>query len=68
MYSHLTGDESTQMIENIALALTIIVVIHLLMHVVDESVELLDTFTIKIALYIILGIVLFHMIIKKMLL
>lgn len=62
---HLTGEESTKMIEDIALALTIIVVFHLLTHVINESVELLDIVTIQYTLYIVLGIVLHHMVVRK---
>ena len=65
MYPHLSGEESTKMIEDIALAMTIIFVFHILSHVVNENVELLDVVTIQYSLYIILGIGMYHMVIRK---
>lgn len=64
--TQLSGKESTKMMEHITLALTIIIVVHIAMHMTDEDVEFLDEKVIRLSLYIIIGIVAYHMITKKL--
>lgn len=64
-HKYLTKKESTKMMEDISYCLTVIFVVHMLMHTMDDQVDILDEAVIKLSLYITLGIALYHLIIKR---
>ena len=64
--SHLSAQESTDMMKDLLKAITILFIVHLFYHIVDENVEFLDETNLKLALYVTLGIVAYHVVIKRL--
>lgn len=63
-HRHLSKNESTKMMEDIIYCLTVIFIVHILMHIMDDNVDILDEAIIKLALYSTLGIVFYHFVVK----
>lgn len=66
-HKHLTKKESTKMMEDVVYCLTVIFVVHILMHIMDDQVDIMDEAIIKLALYSTLGITAYHLIMKRIL-
>ena len=63
---NLSKTESTRMWIDITKFLTIAVIVHLLLYSVDEYGELFDESALKLFLYITFGLVIYHLIIRKL--
>lgn len=63
---NLSKAESTRMWIDITKFLTIAVIVHLLLYSVDEYGELFDESALKLFLYITFGLVIYHLIIRKL--
>ena len=62
----LSSDESNRMMEDITLAITVIAIVHILMHIIDDKLDLIDESVIKLCLYVTLGIITYHMFTKRL--
>lgn len=51
--------------EDIVKYISIILIIHFLLYAVDERVQLFDEFIVKLLIYVTIGLITYHMIIKK---
>lgn len=63
---HLNKTQTKEMIDDIAMAITVIMVVHLFVHIIDEEIDLLDERALKLALYTIIGIVIHYHFVKKL--
>lgn len=56
----------TQMIHDISYALTIIIGVHILMYITNDECKILNETILKLILFALLSMVLFHIVIKKL--
>jgi len=62
---NLTKEDSIKMWNDIIKFLTMAIIIHLLLYIVDDYGELFSEFTLKIFLYITISLVVYYLIIRK---
>lgn len=62
---NITKSEAKNMWDDILKFLTIVIIIHLLLYSVDDQGELFDENTLKKFLYLTIGVIIYHLIIKK---
>lgn len=62
---NLNKAEATNMWSDITKFLTVAIIIHLLLYAVDDYGELFDENVLKLLLYMTMGFVIYHLIIKK---
>ena len=68
MNKYVSKKEITKMIIDISKLITIIIVIQLARYTIDNSNTLFDEKTLKITLYIAIGLIIFNLFIKKIIL
>jgi hypothetical protein len=57
--------EAVDMFEDIIKFLTVIFIIHVLLFAVDDQGDLLSEFSLKILLYVTIALIIYHLIIRK---
>lgn len=64
---NLSKKDSINMWSDITKFLTIAIIMHLLLYIVDDYGELFSEFTLKLFLYLTIGLIIYHLIIKEIL-
>ncbi len=64
-YTNFNKHDTMKMWDDIVKFLTIGTIMHLLFYFVDDKQDLFDGSTLKIFLYIIIGLIAYHLVIKK---
>jgi len=62
---NLTKQDTINMWSDITKFLTIAIIMHLLLYIVDDYGDLFSEFTLKIFLYLTIGLIVYHLIIKN---
>ena len=62
----ITGVESVQMWDDIMKFLTVAVIVHMLSYAVDNEGELFDERALKMFLYIVIGVVVYNLVIRRL--